>query len=473
MKDYKTVFEEALQSIKNKGMAGVGLVEKAFLFAEEKHLGQFRKGGLPYISHPVDVMAILEKLDFSSDVLAAALLHDVVEDCGVTLAELESNFNPVVSKIVDAVTEIQPNEKLENIEAEIKTYQKLVSLGKINRFAFYIKFADRLHNLQSLSVFKRYKQIEKIKQTERFLVPLLKILKTKEFYSKITNQCFLTMAEPEEIASFKKLYTAHTNNCMDFNQKLFDDLTLAINNFFYKNKIENSLKKIIITPLTELEIKEEMEKVYDIKNVNEVKSSFFVNVPSFYLYFVFSNDKFTNLIFQLFEDKDFNALLSLRFFEKDAFSGKNFFVLQSAFRVKYKSFFFSQSEFTIYRNGALDGTVTDIIDEDFEREIISDYIRVKTKTEEILLLPKNSTVLDFAFKIHNDFGFSCKFAHLNDSPAKTPIWAKLSDGDKVDLVIETDETGMAKNIAKLKWITYVNNEKSKKMLVKYFENLFE
>ncbi len=472
--NYISTFQKSFESLKNKGAFGLGLVEKAFKFAEEKHSGQFRKSGLPYIAHPVEVMVILEKLDFSADVLAAALLHDVVEDCNVCVKEIEKEFNPVVAKIVDAVTAIKPNHSLENMQAEIKTYQKLVSMGKINLFAFYIKFADRLHNLQTLSVFPKYKQVEKIKQTERFIVPLAKILKAKEFYRQITNQSFLTLQNNDDLNSFLKLYKNNVKNCNSFNKNLLSQLNIAVNKFIVKNKLKNSLTQIVISPLTQLEIKQELEKIMPLKNVKTVKKHFFSLIPTFQLSFVFENKtNLNNLIFELVQDKAFLKILTLANYGVEAFNQKDYFVFKSNYRVKFQTFFFSQKSYILHRNGSLDGSILHMIEEDFEDEIISDYITVKTRSDEIILMPNGSTVLDFAFKIHNDFGFSCKHAHLNNSPQKTPLFTKLSDGDKVNLIIAHDENNNTKNIAKLKWLTYVNNQKSKKLLLKYFENLYE
>ena len=166
-------------------------------------------------------------------------------------------------------------------------------------------------------------------------------------------------------------------------------------------------------------------------------------------------------------------ILKLYGFSYDEFSGIDNFLLENKARSKFKTCFFSQSEFNIFRNGSEEGVFAEIIEEDFEEEIIADFITVKTRSSEILLMPIGSTILDFAFKIHNDFGFSCKYAHLNDSPLKSPIYTKLSDGDKVNLIIDEDAHGNVRNIAKLKWLTYVNNEKSKKLQLKYFENLYE
>ena len=180
------------------------------------------------------------------------------------------------------------------------------------------------------------------------------------------------------------------------------------------------------------------------------------------LYFIFENENFQNIIFELFQDKSFTKLLRLTNYAIDDFNQKDYYVLKNLSRTKFQAFFFSQKSYVLYRNGSLDGSIVNIIEDDFEDEIMSDYITVKTRSNEIILMPQGSTVLDFAFKIHNDFGFSCKYAHLNNSPQKTPLFTKLSNGDKVNLIIEEDENKNIEIIAKLKWLTYVNNQKSKK-----------
>ena len=89
-------------------------------------------------------------------------------------------------------------------------------------------------------------------------------------------------------------------------------------------------------------------------------------------------------------------------------------------------------------------------------------------------MPEYSTVLDFAFKIHNDFGFSCTGAYLNNSPSKMPVNTTLNNGDQVNLVVERDEiTNACVYVAKIRWLSYVTTEYAKKKLSKYFESLYE
>ena len=86
-------------------------------------------------------------------------------------------------------------------------------------------------------------------------------------------------------------------------------------------------------------------------------------------------------------------------------------------------------------------------------------------------MPEGSTVLDFAFKIHKDFGFSVRCAYLNNSPSKSPIYTRLAEGDKINLDIAKTENGFCKNIAELRWITYAKTDYAQKALIRHFEKM--
>ena len=131
------------------------------------------------------------------------------------------------------------------------------------------------------------------------------------------------------------------------------------------------------------------------------------------------------------------------------------------------------AKFITYQNCSLDKTEVDVIDDENTNEIETEFIKVKTRSNEIIIIPSNSTLLDFAFKIHNDIGFSFKYGLLNDSPTKLPQYTKLRDGDKVNIVTEKDEnTGQNVYTAQIRWLAYVTTEPAKKALIRYFEKKF-
>lgn len=125
------------------------LLEKAILFATEKHKGQLRKGdGLPYIVHPLAVMAILNQIKKSNNAILIAivcLLHDVVEDCDITLDEIAAEFGHAVAALVDELT----SDKKE-IDAVGKKQYLAHKMLNMSSYALRIKLADRLHNVQDI-----------------------------------------------------------------------------------------------------------------------------------------------------------------------------------------------------------------------------------------------------------------------------------------------------------------------------------
>ena len=201
MENYEIIYENIINDLKRKQIVDIGLFVKAFDLATKLHNGQIRKGGEPYILHPIQVAEILNRLDFDINVLCAGLLHDTVEDCGYTITQMQEDFNPVIAKIVDAVTAIEldfdkfSEEDFPKFIEEAQTYQKLISIGKENLYAFYIKFADRLNNLRTIDCFPIYKQLAKIKETEKWLIPIIHILKSSWFYKQISNECFKSIGK--------------------------------------------------------------------------------------------------------------------------------------------------------------------------------------------------------------------------------------------------------------------------------------
>ncbi|QSB06579.1 RelA/SpoT family protein [Natronoglycomyces albus] len=146
------------------------LVRRAYRIAEQMHRGQGRKSGEPYITHPIEVATILARLGLDSPTVAAALLHDTVEDTSYTLERLRADFGSEISVMVDGVT------KLDKIHlgdaAEAETWRKLlVAAGQDIRVPI-IKLADRLHNMRTLKFKSRPSQIRIANATKEVLIPL-------------------------------------------------------------------------------------------------------------------------------------------------------------------------------------------------------------------------------------------------------------------------------------------------------------
>jgi GTP diphosphokinase / guanosine-3',5'-bis(diphosphate) 3'-diphosphatase len=155
------------------------LVRQAYLFAEECHQGQVRRTGDPYITHPVEVTDMVVGLELDHHALAAALLHDVQEDCGVPNAELRKQFGPEVARLVDGLTKLEklpihfaPTDQLARDGAQAQNLRKMFLAMAEDIRVVLIKLCDRLHNMRTLWAFQPDKQQRIALETMEIFAPL-------------------------------------------------------------------------------------------------------------------------------------------------------------------------------------------------------------------------------------------------------------------------------------------------------------
>lgn len=152
--------------------ADVAFLRKAYNFAVDAHLGQFRISGEPFIYHPLAVAHILSELEMDVETLVAAFLHDVVEDTVITLKYLEEQFGPEVALLVDGVTKLGKLEYKSKEERQAANLRKMFLAMARDIRVILIKLADRLHNLRTLRYQPEHKQKEIAKETLEIFAPL-------------------------------------------------------------------------------------------------------------------------------------------------------------------------------------------------------------------------------------------------------------------------------------------------------------
>src|SRR5690606_17905313 len=125
-------------------------VREAYRYADQAHLGQFRASGSPYISHPIAVTEICAGWKLDANALSAALLHDVIEDQGVTKQELAEKFGPEVAELVDGLSKLDRLDFATKAEQQAESFRKMLLAMARDVRVILIKLADRLHNMRTL-----------------------------------------------------------------------------------------------------------------------------------------------------------------------------------------------------------------------------------------------------------------------------------------------------------------------------------
>ncbi|MBQ8615155.1 MAG: HD domain-containing protein [Clostridia bacterium] len=453
--------------------SSTNMIEKAFKIARFLHKDQRRKDGKLYISHPVEVALILAHLDYDENVVSAALLHDVVEDCGYTLEEIKKEFNSQVAELVDCVSAIDEakfvfdendlfeDKNFEKASIEEQSFKKLIAIGKKNPLGFCIKFADRLHNLRTIDCFPYSKQLEKVKETEKWIVPIANTLNAEYFYRAIKNECFKIKHSIDG-----KMFFEHYHNYHNVNAENIEELQFKLQRIFANEQVET----IKIKEIREYKVFEQLSTIFKNININKVSQGQILKVATYDIYLLYENREHEDVVGNTLNILN-KRLKDIRVIDAriSVFTKQPYYQLEDKFKNKYNLYIETFAEYIKHRNGTLDGQNNYMLDDDNIDNLDVELIRVKTRSGETKFISKGSTVLDFAFKIHKDLGFGFKYAIVNNSKTKAPPYTKIYEGDQVEIVVDKNESGEICNNAELKWFAYVNSDLAKKVLIKYFE----
>ena len=170
--------------------AEIDLVRQAYRFADQAHLGQMRKNGDPYITHPIAVAQICTEWKLDAQALCAALLHDVLEDCGVTKAELTQRFGPAVADLVDGLTKLDKLEFDSREQGQAESFRKMLLAMARDVRVILIKLGDRLHNMRTMGDMPRHKWGRIARETLDIYAPIAHRLGLNNFYRELQDLAF-------------------------------------------------------------------------------------------------------------------------------------------------------------------------------------------------------------------------------------------------------------------------------------------
>ena len=164
-------------------------VRLAYRFADAAHLGQMRKNGEPYITHPIAVAALCAKWKLDANALMAALLHDAMEDCGVTKLELVEKFGGTVADLVDGLTKLEKIKFTSREENQAESFRKMLLAMSRDIRVMLIKLADRSHNMRTLGDVPRSKWARTATETLEIHAPIAHRLGLNQTYQELQDLC--------------------------------------------------------------------------------------------------------------------------------------------------------------------------------------------------------------------------------------------------------------------------------------------
>lgn len=173
--------------------ADAGLLSHAYAVADQWHSGQVRKSGAPYITHPLAVAILLADIGMDTTTLVAALLHDTVEDTGLTIGQVKAEFGAEVAVLVDGVTKLDGSKWGDHAESE--TFRKMILAASIDLRVLVIKLADRVHNLRTLGHHAKREKRERIARASmELLVPFAQRLGLYDYQREMEDLAFAALS---------------------------------------------------------------------------------------------------------------------------------------------------------------------------------------------------------------------------------------------------------------------------------------
>ena len=233
----QVTFEEFIKFVREYNPEEVEMVAKAYKFAAKSHLNQKRESGEPYITHPLAVAWILANMHADRDTVCAGLLHDVIEDCGVTKEEIAKEFNETIANLVDGVTNLTQVDFKSKKDRDYATKRKII-LGIVKDARIVIiKLADRLHNILTLQYKSPEKRVLKANETMQFYAPLARYIGAERL-RRILEDFSFKYLHPEEYAQTQRIiYSYLAKVRINVNQMMID-----INNILSDENVPHALK---------------------------------------------------------------------------------------------------------------------------------------------------------------------------------------------------------------------------------------
>ncbi len=435
--------------------ASIEQVRQAYRFADEAHLGQLRKNGEPYITHPIAVAAQCATWKLDAQALMAALLHDAMEDCGVTKADLIERFGAPVAELVDGLTKLDKLEFDTREENQAESFRKMLLAMARDVRVILIKLADRSHNMRTLSDMPRSKWRRISSETLEIYAPIAHRLGLNQTYRELQDLSFRHL-HPWRYATLAKAVGKARNRRRDLVQKVQTDVDAAFSRLGMPVRLAGREKTL-----------------YAIYQKMALKHLSFAQVTDIYGFRVIVptvTDCYTALgvLHQMYKPvpgkfKDHIAIPKLNGYQSlhTTLVGPSGVNVEFQMRTEEMHLVAEAgvAAHWLYKAQDADGaaaerlgtkwlqSLLDIQNETRDAAEFWDHVKVDlfpdavyvfTPKSQILALPRGATAVDFAFAIHSNVGSHTAGARINNE--QVPLRTELKNGDVVEIITDPAAT---------------------------------
>ena len=468
------LFQSLVESFDSyiKRESDIKLIEKAYFLAKERHEGQMRKSGEPYITHPIAVAKILTELHAGPATLIAALLHDTVEDTSLTLKEVEQEFGPEIAQLVDGVTKIGKLSFTTKASQADNHQKMLLAMAKDIRVVI-IKIADRLHNVRTLESMSPEKQYKIATETLEIYAPLAHRLGIFRVKAELEDRS-LRYTDPPMYYRVSNMIQAKRNE----REKSIDNVIENIIELFTESElhdfeIKGRIKNIYSIYKKMVKDNRAFEDIYDLLAVrvivDRVETCYqalgiihanFTPIPRRFKDYIAvpKPNMYQSLHTTVLSDDGTLFEVQIRTSEMDQVA--EYGVAAHWAYKENKTYSKEREQFEISQKlkwyGELlkmseDTDETDAGAEEFvgtiKGDILDANVYVFTPKGEVIELPKGSTPIDFAYRIHTDIGNKMVGALVNNRIVTLDY--ELNTGDIVAVKINKNSTGPSEDWLKI------------------------
>ncbi len=454
----------------------IELLRRAYQFAVRAHGSQKRISGEPYITHPLQVALILADLELDPETLAAAILHDVVEDTGVNLQEIEASFGREIASLVDGVTKLGRLEYRSKEEQQVENLRKMfLAMAKDIR-VILIKLADRLHNLRTLDYHTPGKQREIADETLEIFGPLAHRLGIYHLKGEMDDLAF-KYRQPEEYRSLAEAIAKSQAKREEYIREVVKILRAKLQEVSIRGDIQGRAKHLYSIYEKMVAQKKELNEIYDVTAVrvlvNTVRDCYAVlgmvhslwkPIPGRFKDYIAmpKSNMYQSLHTTVVGPQGDPVEIQIRTFDMHRTSE---YGIAAHWRYKeggQKETNFDQKLSWLRRLLEWQSDLRDAREfmESLKIDLFSDVVFVFTPRGDVMELPAGSVPLDLAYRIHTDVGHRSVGARVNGRIV--PFDYRLTNGDIVEIITSKNGTPSRD------WLKVVNTSHAKTKIRQWF-----